>query len=342
MHDKIKICYIIPEKAEDTATHFAHKWEMLQELKDRLEIFAYWPGGFDIFKIIFARFRGCKIYYVHYSFKGALLAIATTSLFGGKVFYWNCGMPWLYKRSWLQERLFIFIMRHSILVTGTKKLADEYTKRYALDSAYVRVVPNYISMARLQSIKKEDARKKLNIPGDAKVVLFLHRLSRRKGAHLLPDIIRQFSSKRNVLFLVVGDGPERASIAQKISEQGLQDIVHFEGSVPNYYVPKYIAAADLFLMPSEEEGMPNALLEAMAAGAPFVASDVGGVKDMTPSELHEFVLPHDAVYDFSQSIQRLLNDAELRKKISAIEQSWVRQYDIARVAPQFLNLFRSL
>lgn len=337
--EKIKICYILPEKAANTATHFAHKWELQKALEDQIKFFTYESVGMDFIKIVFARFRGCRIYYVHYSFKGALLAIVITKLFGGQVYYWNCGMPWLYKRSWLQENLFSFIMRHSIFVTGTKKLAAEYTSRYKLHATHVRVVPNYISIARQQNINKEDAREKLNIPKEAKVILFLHRLSRRKGAHVLPEIVRQFSSKKNTLFLIVGDGPERIPVAQKIAEYGLQDIVHWEGFVPNHRVPQYITAADVFIMPSEEEGMPNALLEVMAAGIPFVATDVGGVKEMTPPLLHEFVVPHDNVYGFTETLVRLLDDASLRKKISAIEQVWVERYDIANIAPEFLNLF---
>lgn len=337
---RIKVCFIIPEKAEDTATHFAHKWELVQELEDTVEFFTYRPNSFDLFRICFARIRGCRVYYVHYSFKGALLALAITRIFGGRVFYWNCGMPWLYKRGQFEEWLFRFILRNTILVTGTDELANEYVKRYGLDKKNVRVVPNYIRISRLRKKIKEEARQELRLPEDKKIVLFLHRLSRRKGAHLLPEIVKEFSDRSDVLFIVVGDGPEKSHLASRISHLGMGDTVHIVGAVPNYKISQYMAVADVYLMPSEEEGMPNALLEAMAAGVPFAASDVGAVRDMTPAITHEFVLPFGDVHAFADKIKKLLADEELRKKISLEEQEWIKRFDVSNVAPRYAALFQ--
>ena len=93
-------------------------------------------------------------------------------------------------------------------------------------------------------------------------------------------------------------------------------------------------------MPSEEEGMPNALLEAMAAGVPFVASDVAAVREMTPPGAEEFVLPSGDTHAFADKIKKLLQDEELRKRISLEEQQWVKQYDVSVIAPRYLELFQ--
>lgn len=332
---------MLPEKSEDTATHFAHKWELVRELKDDADFFVVQPtfAGMARMKIAYL-FRGCRTFYVHYSFKGALFAIALTRMLGGRVFYWNCGMPWLYKRGWFEERLFRFILRRTILVIATEGLADAYAKRYGLEKKHIRVVPNYIRISRLQHIAKEEARRELNLPQDKKIILFLHRLSRRKGAHVLPDIIKEFSARNDVLFLIVGEGPERKNVELQISSLKMQNCARFEGSVPNGKVPAYVSAADIYLMPSEEEGMPNALLEAMAAGVPFVASDVAAVREMTPPATHEFVLPYGDTHIFSEKIKKLLADEELQKQVSFEEQEWVRRYDVSIVAPQYLGLFQ--
>ena len=339
---RIKVCFIIPEKAEDTATHFAHKWEMIQELENKVKFFVYQPTLMGIAKIKFAYFvRGCRIFYVHYSFKGALVAIVLTKLFGGKVFYWNCGMPWLYGRGQFEERLFRFILRNTILVTGTDGLAEEYAVHYGLDKKNIRVAPNYIRVSRMQNMSKEEARKKLGLPQDKKIVLFLHRLSRRKGAHLLPKIIKEFSGQSDVLFVIVGDGPEKKNLESEIFwNPECKEIMRLEGSIPQFRVPEYIAASDVYLMPSEEEGMPNALLEAMAAGVPFVASDVAAVREMTSSATHEFVLPYGDTKAFAEKIKKLLADKEFRKKISLEEQEWVKRFDVSVIAPQYLALFQ--
>lgn len=347
-NERIKVCYVLPETAEDTATHFAHKWELIKELEDRVEFFVCQPTLWGIIKIkLVYMFRGCRIFYVHYSFKGALVALLLTKLFGGRVFYWNCGMPWLYKRGWFEERLFRFILRHTILVIGTKGLADEYAKRYGLDKKNIRVMPNYLRVSRMQGIAREAARNELGLPQNKKIVLFLHRLSRRKGAHLLPEIIKEFDEREDVLFLVVGDGQEKENIKFQVSclagrqaSFKFQDAIRFEGSIPNDKIPYYFAASDVYLMPSEEEGMPNALLEAMAVGVPFVASDVGAVREMAPPIAGEFILLHGDTRLYAEKIKKLLTDEELRKRISAEEQEWVKRYDVSAIAPKFLELFQ--
>jgi len=339
--EKLKVCFVLPEKAEDTATHFAHKRELIRELKNEVEFYTYAAMGMDLLRIVFARFRAVRTYYVHYSFKGAIIAWLLT-LFNGRVFYWNCGMPWLYKRGWLEERLFRFILRNTILVIGTDGLAAEYAKRYELDKKNIRVIPNYIRVSRLQNKTKEAARQELGLPQDKKIILFLHRLSRRKGADLLPDIIKEFRDQNDMVFLIMGDGPERKNIELGIKNYELWEKIKMIGSVSNVQVPLYFAASDIYLMPSEEEGMPNALLEAMATGVPFVASDVAAVREMTPVSMHEFVLPYGETKAFAEKIKKLLTDEELRKKISREEQEWVRRYDVSVIAPRFLALFKEL
>lgn len=338
--EKLKVCFILPEVARDTATHFLHKKEMMEALKDYVDFMVIQPTFAGIAKIKLAYFfQGYRIFYVHYSLKGALVAIVLTKLFGGTVYYWNCGLPWLYKRGLLEEKLFRFILRHTVFVTGTEGLAAEYAMRYGIENQ-IRVVPNTIEVSRFHGVSKEDARKDLGIAPDKKVVLFLHRLSKRKGADLLPNIIQKFADRNDILFLIVGDGPEKSYLVSRISYLRLEGIVRMAGAIPNYKASSYMAAADIYLMPSEEEGMPNALLEAMAAGVPFVASDVGGVKEMTPVVLHEFVLPYGKTHEFVEAIKKLLADEELRERISTEEKGWVKRYDVSVVAKKFLELLQ--
>ncbi|TSC72805.1 MAG: 1,2-diacylglycerol 3-glucosyltransferase [Parcubacteria group bacterium Gr01-1014_70] len=335
------VCFVLPETTEDTATHFAHKWELMQELEGKVKFFAYQPTIMGIAKMKYAYFiRGVRTFYVHYSFKGALVAFILTKVLGGTVYYWNCGMPWLYTRGWFEERIFRFILRHTILVIGTDGLADEYATRYRINRNAIRVIPNYIRISRMQSILKEEARRQLGIPLDKKVVLFLHRLSRRKGVHLLPEIIKEFGDMHDVLFVIVGEGPERQDMELRIKNYELWKNTKMVGNVSNRDIPFYFAASDIYLMPSEEEGMPNALLEAMAVGVPFVASDVAAVREMTPPGAREFILPYGKTHECANAIKKLLADEELRKALSREEQEWVKRFDVKVVAPKFLEIIQ--
>ncbi len=340
---RTRIGYILPDIRLDTDTHFYEKHELIRALAKDADIRLISGGSnmvFVFYRVVWARIRGYRDFYVHYSFKGALAALWVTRILGGRTYYWNCGMPWLYKRSAREERVFRYILSHVILVTGTVGLAQKYCEIYAIPENRVRIVPNAVRVARFGEMDKSAARDKLGIPQDAFVVLFVHHLSRRKGAEHIPHLLNQWQSDPAVLFVVVGSGPMEASIQSEVEELGLSHMIRLEGGVPNQDIPTYFALADVFLMPSEEEGVPHALLEAMASGLPFVASNVGGVREIVPPELYDFVLPHHDMYLFFKAIERLRREDGLASKVAGIEKAFVTRYDVGVVREQFLALFR--
>jgi len=142
-------------------------------------------------------------------------------------------------------------------------------------------------------------------------------------------IAEGFENDTGVLFLIAGEGP--------LSDIIQGDNIKLVGSIPQRDTPKYFAAADIFLMPSEEEGFPHVLLESMAAGVPFVASDVGGVRDMVPESVQHFVVRQD-VHLFQDRIRELFGGASLRKKTSETLVGWVSRYDCERVLGDFVKL----
>lgn len=361
-----QVVYILPRYDPATASHFFHLYEFLERARESLDIFlvveqsisttvhldaAWYVQRFafpplraaELFCILlWARLRGYRFFYTHYSFYGAFASWLITRCFGGVAYYWNCGMPWLYRRSQLSEALFRFILAHAILVTGTPRLARDYAEHYGLDQERVRVVPNWINLERFARVGADlTLKERLGIPPENKVVLFVHRLSRRKGAHLLPAIVREVAAVRNdVTFVIVGSGPEEESTKSEIRTSQLDERVRFVGAVPQHGVPAYFSIADVFIMPSEEEGFPHVLLEAMASGVPYVASDVGGVREITPSVLEEFVTPLSDVGGFAKRVIVLLEKEPPEvSTIAHAEQEWVGQYGIGAALPRFFSLF---
>jgi glycosyltransferase involved in cell wall biosynthesis len=340
---RIRIGYILPDARLDTDTHFYEKHEFIHSLARDADIRLISGGSNMVLvfcRVVLARVQGYKDFYVHYSFKGALAALWVTRVFGGRTYYWNCGMPWLYKRSAREERVFRYILSHAIFVTGTIGLSRMYQEQYGIRLEMVRIVPNAVRVARFQELQRSVAREKLGIAQDVFVILFVHHLSRRKGAEHIPQLLRQWRDDPSIFFVVVGSGPMEAEIQREIHELGLDHRVRFEGGVPNQDIPTYFALADVFLMPSEEEGVPHALLEAMASGLPFAASNVGGVREIVPPELYDFVLPHHDMYLFFKAIERLRHEEGLASKVAGIEKAFVARYDVAIVREQFLALFR--
>jgi glycosyltransferase involved in cell wall biosynthesis len=92
----------------------------------------------------------------------------------------------------------------------------------------------------------------------------------------------------------VGDGPERPRLQRLSKELGVLEKVTFTGFVPHSKVPEFLRKASVFVLPSRFEGLPNALLQAMAAALPCVATSVGGVPDVIKDGVNGILVPPNA------------------------------------------------
>ena len=157
----------------------------------------------------------------------------------------------------------------------------------------------------------------------------------------MPEIINNLKDE-NIVLLIVGDGPEKQNLEFRIQDLGLSDKVKFLGWIPNEEIYQYYAIADVFIMPSEEEGFPRVLLETMAMGVPFVSSDAGGVKEIVPPEFLNYVVKIGDTKTFSLKIKELLNlPQEKLKELKTIEKNWVQKYDLSQVIEIFKGIILS-
>ncbi len=156
------------------------------------------------------------------------------------------------------------------------------------------------------------ARKTLGIGAEENVLVFIGRLHRDKGLDVLFDALRRLRpSGPPCRCLVVGDGPLRAELSGWVAENGLASTVTFMGFQED--VNPYLAAADVFVLPSRTEaGPPFALLEAMSSGLACIATDVGGVPEAITDGVEGLIVPPGSALDLCEAIRRLLSDAHLR------------------------------
>jgi glycosyltransferase involved in cell wall biosynthesis len=119
----------------------------------------------------------------------------------------------------------------------------------------------------------------------------------------------------------------------------LKKFIEIIGGVSNKDIVNYYADADLFIMPSMEEGFPRVLLEAMALGIPYVASDVGAVREISPETAQRFLIKSGEVEKFAQKIQILLSDPKTYNQFKKEELEKVKEYSLDRVLDKFLDLF---
>ena len=149
------------------------------------------------------------------------------------------------------------------------------------DPARIQVIGNGIDLAKFRPIPRPDARRRLNLPADARVLVTVGTLVERKGFHRVIDVMpRLLASLPDVHYLVVGgagpEGDDSGQLHRRVAELGLHERVHFLGPVPPESLHVALSAADVFVLASRYEGWANVLLEAMACGLPVVATDVGG------------------------------------------------------------------
>jgi glycosyltransferase involved in cell wall biosynthesis len=128
---------------------------------------------------------------------------------------------------------------------------------------------------------RSEARRLVGFEDGRRHLLFIGNLLPVKGVDVLLQACRTLAARRDGWVLhLVGDGAERGSLADLAQALGLADRVRFHGNRAHAELPSWLRAADLFVLPSRSEGIPNVLLEASACATPWVASDVGGIPEI--------------------------------------------------------------
>lgn len=147
-------------------------------------------------------------------------------------------------------------------------------------------------------------RKRLNLPLTQKMILFVGALLPVKGLDILLEAcIRMRNNGLNFSCHLIGEGPMRAELTQRINAQGMQDVVILHGSLPHDQLPDWFRSANVFVLPSRSEGVPCVLLEAAACGTSFVASNVGGIPEVSEMGHGRLVEPEDPAA-LAESIER--------------------------------------
>jgi glycosyltransferase involved in cell wall biosynthesis len=171
------------------------------------------------------------------------------------------------------------------------------TKNYVLSlgakPSKVKVIHNGVDLKRFRPMPnvKAQMRQKLGIPQDAKVVLTVRRLVYKNGIDTLIESAN-YAIKKNpqIVFLVVGKGPDMSSVQQQIKQLGIESNFKLTGFVADEDLHLYYNTADMFALPSKSgEGLPLVAQEAMACGLPVVATNVGGIREILVDKFGKLV-----------------------------------------------------
>jgi len=273
---------------------------------------ALWPGTFRAVIKLAARARRGEADLLHgYLFTGNLLAATVSSLAGvpciTSVRNLDLGRRGLRllasRRAHRQARRVLF---------NSIRVRDAAIEREGIPRERAVVIPNAVADLRDEAAGPEVMPADLIEPFRPTVVC-LASLREKKGHGMLLEAFARVARERPAArLLLVGEGPLRQRLAALAHEAGLNGSVVFAGH--REQVGPILKQSDLFVLSSREEGMPNALLEAMSAGLPSVVTDVGGNAEVVDEGRTGFLVPPDRPDLMAGRITALLSDGDLRRR----------------------------
>jgi len=232
------------------------------------------------------------------------------------------------------------------IVTNSTVLSVDYTTWLSSQTPEIHVCPNGISVdaASVDAHQRRRAgvRKRFDIPAEAVVLMNVGRFSAEKGQLTLMRANRRLVARygdRAPICLLCGDGPLLPEVRQFVKENGFGNI-RFAGRIDD--VDEYLCAADIFVMPSDFEGMPNAMMEAMGHGLPCVSTDRTGAVDIARNGIEALYCPVGADDTLAAHLSTLIDDPTERARLGANARERIREFSVERMTNEFNSCLRSM
>lgn len=203
------------------------------------------------------------------------------------------------------------------------------------------IIPNCIDIPMFD-ISKDTIKQKridLNIDEETKLILFAGRLVKEKGVDILLQAVALLEISNWRLF-IAGDGVERTNLTSLCAELNISDKVSFLGDRTD--IPELIAASNLVVLPSRWEGLPLTLLEALAAGTPVVANNLGGVPEVMTNGAEGFLTPPENPQAVKDAIEKVLLNDNLARSMGMAGKIRAADYSVSSVSQQLFSMYQQL
>ncbi len=231
----------------------------------------------------------------------------------------------------------------NVMVAVSEQVRAYAIAREGAKSDKVVVIENGIEPLRVNKLTPAD-RNALRAemgPDGAVLLLTVGRLTVQKGHTVLLDAITQLKNEPGVVFVFAGDGPLLAELKQKARQLEITQRVRFLGVRED--INELLLAADIFVQPSLWEGLSLALLEALLAGLPVLATQVEGVVDVVEDGDSALLVPAKDAAALAAAIERLLKDPDLRKRLGAAGQQRAKtRYSVEHMGTAYEDLLQKL
>lgn len=263
---------------------------------------------------------------------------------------WHARAPLIYSelsarpRRGLKSAIRRWSLRHCDAFCANSASSRAYLQHTGIAADRVHLVPNGHDVARFRamSVSRDTLRARLGVRPDQSLAVYVGRLipSKRVG-DLLDAVALLQQTHPHLQLALVGEGPERTRLQHHAASLKLQSRVRFLGR--RLDIPDLLQCADLFVFPSETEGLSNAVIEAALAGLPIVACDIGGVREIVLDGRGAFLVPCRHPQALAVEIARVLDHpAEAARRAELSQRFAENEYAISRVTQRTYCIYEEV
>jgi len=173
-------------------------------------------------------------------------------------------------------------------------------------------------------------------------IIFIGSLNPMKGVHLLIECVARLKEENQQIKLeIIGDGQERSKLEDLTSALGITNMVRFYGEIRD--VRKHLQEAELFVLPSFSEGLPNVILEAMATGLPVISTRTGGIPDIIEDGINGLLVEPRNIDQLCEAVNRVLGNRALAQQLALKARETIEaRFSIDHTANQYIKLYKEL
>ncbi len=263
----------------------------------------------------------------------AALSAGVKHVIGGE----RCVDPW---KSWTQLAIDRYLARRSTCIAANSTGVVDFYASQGLPREKFVVIPNGIApWAPAKTISRSALLAELGLPAEARLIGAVGRLwpqKRVKDLIWAADLLKAL--RDDVHLLIVGDGPQRWRLERYRRLVRIEDRVHLLGERQD--VPRLLPHFDCFWLASEYEGQSNAVMEAMTAGVPVIASDIAGNRDLVVPGETGFLFPLADRAELARYTREVLDNADLARRLGAAAQRRMQEeFSIEKMIARYADLY---
>ncbi|MCM8796255.1 MAG: glycosyltransferase family 4 protein, partial [Candidatus Omnitrophica bacterium] len=235
----------------------------------------------------------------------------------------------------------LILKKADVFVVLTKEM-ESYLIEERIPKKRIRIIPNGVDTKIFKPLEREATISKKTAMGykDKRIILYVGRLVQQKGLFFLLEAFKYICKKYlDTILLLVGIGPLLKELIDYVDSTGVKEKVRFLGALDSPL--DFFQIADIFVLPSQQEGITVALLEAMACGLPCVVTEAS--RPIVQNKENGIIVPFANPEALSSAILEILNDSRLAYFLGKNARKLVvENYDIDMVATRYTHLFESL